>query len=97
MANILVKKFTYVTGLEDGSGDPTVSIYADGVFIKKVTYVKINFTQQTALNSEKSSAENFGVIDGNLQNFYKLDPNPPSEPPLPLSKILIVKLKISNE
>ena len=97
MANILVKKFTYVTGLEDGSGDPTVSIYADGVFIKKVTYVKINFTQQTALNSEKSSAENFGVIDENLQNFYKLDPNPPSEPPLPLSKILIVKLKISNQ
>ena len=77
MAKILVNKFTYKTYLENGSGDPVVEIYADGVFVKSTTYVKINFTQETALAYEKSVTEAFGVLGpGNIES-YNLAPLPP--------------------
>jgi len=74
MAEILVNNFTYRTYLENGSGDPVVEIYADGVFVKSTTYVKINFTQETALAYEKSVTEAFGVLGPNNIDFYKLAP-----------------------
>jgi len=77
MAKILVNKFTYKTYLENGSGDPVVEIYADGVFVKSTTYVKINFTQETALAYEKSVTEAFGVLGPGNIDSYNLAPLPP--------------------
>ena len=77
MAKILVNKFTYRTYLENGSGDPVVEIYADGVFVKSTTYVKINFTQETALAYEKSVTEAFGVLGPGNIDSYNLAPLPP--------------------
>ena len=77
MAKILVNKFTYKTYLENGSGDPVVEVYADGVFVKSTTYVKINFTQETALAYEKSVTEAFGVLGPGNIDSYNLAPLPP--------------------
>ena len=77
MAKILVNKFTYRTYLENGSEDPVVEIYADGVFVKSTTYVKINFTQETALAYQKSVTEAFGVLGPGNIDSYNLAPLPP--------------------
>jgi hypothetical protein len=83
MANILVKEFTYKTYPESGTGDIVVEIYADGVFIRSRTYLRINFTPEEAIKQLKFEGDNFGFFDTNNRNQYNLAPPPP--PPTPVS------------
>jgi hypothetical protein len=80
MASVLVKEFTYKTYPESGTGDIVVEIYADGVLIKTETYVRINFTPESAVEQVKFKGDNFGFIDNKGQS-YELIPPPPKPTP----------------
>ena len=82
MANISVKEFTYKTYPESGTGDIVVEIYADGVFIRSRTYVRINFTVEEVIKQVTFEGKEFGFFDTNNKTQYKLSPPPP--PPQPI-------------
>lgn len=82
MANISVKEFTYKTYPESGTGDIVAEIYADGVFIRSRTYLRINFTVEEVIKQLKFEGKEFGFFDTNNKTQYKLSPPPP--PPQPI-------------
>jgi hypothetical protein len=74
MANILVDKFTYKSYTNYDT--PTVEIYVGNIFVKKLEYSSVTFTQQSALDSAKSNTEIFGVLGEGNMDFYELRPLP---------------------
>jgi len=79
MANVLIKEFTYRTNMD--MNGINISAYGDGVFIKEITYSNVTFTPDTALNSFKFSAENFGLLNDNNTIMYEKDKTLPINEP----------------
>ena len=83
MADVLVKEFTYKTYPESRTGDIVVEVYADGVLILTETYVRINFTPESAVQQVKFKGDNFGFFVNATGKSYKLIPSPPPPQPKP--------------
>jgi hypothetical protein len=82
MANVSVKEFTYKTYPESGTGDIVAEIYADGVFVRSRTYVRINFTVEEVIKQLNFEGKEFGFFDIKNKTQYKLSSPPPQPQPI---------------
>ena len=82
MANVSVKEFTYKTYPESGTGDIVAEIYADGVFVRSRTYVRINFTVEEVIKQLNFEGKEFGFFDIKNKTQYKLLSPPPQPQPI---------------